>query len=227
VGRPEDRAIMTAALPFVAPVKLLLVPDAHVALAGALGGQPGAVVISGTGSIAYGVDAAGRTARAGGWGWILGDEGSGYDIGRRAIMAALAAEDGTGPGTGLGLAICRAWALERVEQVVPAVYGDLVAAKPRIASLVPVVIAAASAGDTVAAGLLAGAGRDLGALAAAVMGRLALPEPLVAVTGGVLSGSAPVRAAMAAALGALAPGARLVESAGTPADGAVWLARQL
>ncbi|MDB4893831.1 MAG: hypothetical protein JWN15_93, partial [Firmicutes bacterium] len=92
VGRPEDHAVMTAALPFAAPVKLRVVPDAHIALAGALGGQPGAVVISGTGSIAYGIDAGGRTARAGGWGWLLGDEGSGSDIGKRAIMAALAAE---------------------------------------------------------------------------------------------------------------------------------------
>jgi N-acetylglucosamine kinase-like BadF-type ATPase len=227
VGRPEDHAVMTAALPFAGPVKLQVVPDARIALAGALGGKPGAVVISGTGSIAYGIDAGGRTARAGGWGWILGDEGSGYDIGKRAIMALLAAEDGTGPATALSAAICQAWGLERVEQVVPAVYGDLVAAKPRIASLVPVVIAAADAHDGVAAGLLAAAGRDLGGLAAAVLNRLALPDPLVAVTGGVLSGCLAVRAAMAAALADLAPGARLVASAGSPAEGAVWLARQL
>lgn len=224
-GRPDDQAAVAGALAFPAGVRVQVVSDARIALAGALAGRPGAVLISGTGSIAYGVDAEGRTTRAGGWGWILGDEGSGFDIGRRAIMAALAAMDGTGPATTLQEAICQAWGLERLEQVVPLIYGDVVAVKTRIAGLVPLVIA--QQGDAVAASLLARAGRDLGVLAAAVLKRLALPEPLVTVTGGVLSGCAAVREALQATLAELVAGARLVESAGSPADGAVLMARQL
>lgn len=229
-GTVESQAAIAASLSFPAGTKVQVVPDARIALAGALGGKPGVTVISGTGSIAFGVDARGQTLRAGGWGFMLGDEGSGYDIGRRAIAAALAVLDGAGPATSLGPTICEAWGLERIEQVVPRVYGDVAAAKTQIAALVPRVIAVAAEGDAVAASLLAGAGRDLGALAAAVVRRLALPasvEALVAVTGGVLSGCAPVREAFRAALAELAPGARLIESEGGPAEGAVLMGLQL
>jgi glucosamine kinase len=227
VGRPEDQATVTEALALPPAVKLILVPDARVALAGALGGKPGAVLVSGTGSIAYGVDADGRTVRAGGWGWILGDEGSGFDIGRRAIAAALAELDGTGPATGLGEAICREFGLERLEQVVPRVYGDVAESRPRIAGLVPMVIAAAEQGDAVAGMILARAGRDLCVLATAVLRRLAIREPLVTLTGGVLSGCRQVAEAMERDLADMVPGARLVESAGTPAEGAILMALQV
>lgn len=227
VGRPEDEAIMRAALTFPAGVRLQLVADARVALAGALAGQPGAVVIAGTGSIAYGVDAAGQTVRAGGWGWILGDEGSGYDIGRRAISGALAAHDGTGPESSLGARICEAWALEQIVQVVPLIHSDLAATKTRVASLVPVVMAAADEGDQVATAILAGAGRDLGLLAAGVLRRLALPEPLVAMAGGVLSSSPIVRDGLRARLAELLPNAAVIPSRGRSAEGAVWMAQQL
>ncbi len=78
---------------------LRIIGDAQIALAGATGCRPGAVVISGTGSIAYGENDAGETARAGGWGGRRGDEGSGYDIGHRALVAALRDNDGRGPAT--------------------------------------------------------------------------------------------------------------------------------
>lgn len=230
VGRPEDQAAMEAALAFFHPARLQVVTDARIALAGALAGRPGVVVISGTGSIAYGIDHRGASFRAGGWGWILGDEGSGYDIGRRAVSAALAGLDGTGPATILQERICSAWGLERLDQVVGRVYGDLIAAKGQMAALVPLVLAAAADGDPVAVGLLREAGRSLGLLAAAVVRRMALPlstPPLVAMAGGVLSGVGEVQEAMRAALAEHASAARLVESAGSPADGAILLAREL
>jgi N-acetylglucosamine kinase-like BadF-type ATPase len=80
---------------------LLIVNDALIALVAGAGASPGVVVISGTGSIAYGVSHRGLAARAGGWGPTLGDEGSGYWIGRRALAAVVRDVDGRGPGTQL------------------------------------------------------------------------------------------------------------------------------
>ncbi|HKV44339.1 MAG TPA: BadF/BadG/BcrA/BcrD ATPase family protein, partial [bacterium] len=79
--------------------------DATVALAGALACGPGVVVIAGTGSVALGRDPSGREARAGGWGYLFGDEGSGFAIGLGGIRAALRARDGTGAPTALETAI--------------------------------------------------------------------------------------------------------------------------
>jgi N-acetylglucosamine kinase-like BadF-type ATPase len=78
------------------PGEVHLVNDAVVALAGATAGRPGVVVNAGTGAIAFGVNERGESRRASGWGHILGDEGSGYDIGRRGIIASLRAHDGRG-----------------------------------------------------------------------------------------------------------------------------------
>ena len=98
-GGPEDKqAILREILP--ADV-VVVTDDAVIALAGATAGEPGIVTIAGTGSIAFGRNAAGRTARIGGWGYIFGDEGGGFDIARQALRAALRAEEGWGPPTAL------------------------------------------------------------------------------------------------------------------------------
>lgn len=231
VGRPEDQAAMTQgisealALPAGAPLRV--VPDAHIALVGALQGRPGVNLISGTGSIAFGLDEEGRLVRAGGWGWILGDEGSGFTIGKQAIAAGLAALDGTGPATALGEAIRQRWGLPGLQQVTGRVYRDVTAARTEIAGLVPLVVEVADAGDEVARAILARAGQDLAGLAAAVLRRMGLKEPLVTATGGVAEGVAAVRRTLAERLAELMPAARLVESAGSPAEGAVLMAREL
>ena len=81
--------------------RVLVVNDALVALEAGAPGEPGVVIISGTGSIAYGRNAAGEAARSGGWGYVLGDEGSGYWIGRAALRAVLREADERGPKTAL------------------------------------------------------------------------------------------------------------------------------
>lgn len=230
VGRPEDQQMMAQALSCFAPARLSVVSDGRVALAGALGGQPGVILIAGTGSIAFGLDSAGQTHRAGGWGWILGDEGSGVTIGRQALMAALAELDGTGPATALTGRVCAAWRLERPDQAIRQIYADLPRAKADFAALAPLVIAAEAAGDGVAREILTRAGHDLAALAAAVLRRLALPagSPApVAITGGVGSASAVLRAALREKLTDLAPQARLIDPVEEPAAGAVRLALEL
>src|SRR5207249_7827038 len=99
-GGPADKqAILSEILP---ARKLVVTHDALIALSGATGGEPGIVAIAGTGSIAFGRNGDGQTARAGGWGYIFGDEGGGFDITRQALRAALRFEEGWGPPTALG-----------------------------------------------------------------------------------------------------------------------------
>src|SRR4030095_5317067 len=83
----------------------IVVNDALIALVAAAGDAPGVVIIAGTGAIVYGRNANGEAARAGGWGHMIGDEGSGYWIGREALSAVMRAYDGRGPATRLTAAI--------------------------------------------------------------------------------------------------------------------------
>src|SRR5213078_4483038 len=85
--------------------RVLVVNDALIALAAGAGDDPGIVIISGTGSIVYGRNERVEAARAGGWGHMIGDEGSGYWIGREALAAVMRAGDGRGPETGLTAAM--------------------------------------------------------------------------------------------------------------------------
>ncbi|MGE5576464.1 MAG: N-acetylglucosamine kinase [Syntrophothermus sp.] len=223
VGRPGDRELVEEMLREQGLSRIQVVSDAHVALAGALGGQPGAVVIAGTGSIAYGANAAGATARAGGWGYLLGDEGSGYAIGRAAIARSLQALDGRGAPTGLGAAISAHFGLIELTEIINRVYGGTLD-RSEIASLVPLVDKAAADGDQVAGAVLAEAGGELALLAKAVLERLAMPGGAVATVGGVLLGSRGVREAFTRRLAELWPGAAVVLPKFWPAVGAVILA---
>lgn len=230
-GRPEDQAVIRSLLTFLEPAPIQIISDGRIALAGAFDGRPGAIVIAGTGSLVLGINGAGQMVRAGGWGWILGDEGSGFFLGRSALTAALAELDETGPRTLLRSRICHAWGLERLEQVVQRVYANPLTAKAEVAALAPVVMTAAAEGDAVATGLLEQAGRDLAVQAAAVLRRMGMTEadqegtpPMVAVTGGVLAPGSGVLEALRLGLMERVPAARVVECRGTPAQGAIRLA---
>lgn len=162
-----------------------IVSDAASALAGGTGCRPGVVVIAGTGSIAYGENRLGETARAGGWGWRLGDEGSGYTIGLKAILATLTAHDGRGPETVLKQKIVSHLGLGGIEDIIDWVYEP--GREPRdIAYLVPLVREAEAEGDEAAALVMAEAGAELGFVANAVMRRLGMSgEFPVSLNGGV------------------------------------------
>lgn len=140
--------------------------DALVAAWGALGGGGGVVVVAGTGSIALAGDGPPYPARAGGYGYLLGDEGGGFWLGREALMAALRAGDGRGPPTQLTELIRESVGLTNVRDTAVWLYAQEqpVAA---LAGLAPLVARAAEQRDAVALGILAQAGLLLADLAAA------------------------------------------------------------
>lgn len=169
-GGPDDkRAILNEA---VNAESIAVVTDAEIALAGAAAGEPGIVVIAGTGSIAYGKNSNGRSARVGGWGYIFGDEGGAFDIVRQALRAGLAAEEGWGPETKLTDAIQTAAASKTMNEAMHRFYSDEWP-RNRTAALAPLVNDAAAGGDRVAASVLREAGWLLGNLANAAYGNLA------------------------------------------------------
>ena len=98
-GGPADKEAILREI--ISSDQTIVTDDALIALSGATAGQPGIIAIAGTGSIAFGRSAAGQTARAGGWGYIFGDEGGAFDIVRQALRAALRFEEGWGPSTAL------------------------------------------------------------------------------------------------------------------------------
>jgi len=201
-----------------------IVSDAASALAGATGLRPGVVVIAGTGSIAYGVNQAGEHARAGGWGWRLGDEGSGYTIGLSAIMAALRAHDGRAPETALAGKIMGGLGLGSVEEIIDWVYAS--GREPKdIAYLVPLVREAEAEGDEAARLVMAGAGAELGLVAGAVIRRLGLGgEFPVSLNGGVFKQPSVYIMAFEEAVRREAPDCALIKPRMPPVLGSALLA---
>jgi len=162
VDRPDDNAIIRGIMRrigYKAPV--LVVNDALAALVAGVGDDhAGIVLIAGTGSICYGRDQKGRAARSGGWGYILGDEGSGWWIGRETLSAVMRAHDGRGPATTLTGGVLQHFGFTHVTDLVQEVYYR----DPRrraVAGLSGVVQAAAEAGDVVARQILSAAADEL------------------------------------------------------------------
>lgn len=183
-GGPEDKQALVAEM--VRAGRLVVTTDAVVALAGATGGEPGIIVIAGTGSIGFGRNAAGKTARAGGWGYVFGDEGSGFDLARQGLRAALRHEEGWGPATSLLAMFLDAGGAKSANELLHGFY-TAEFPRPRIASFGPLVERAAAEGDQVARGILHKAAAELALLAAAVRRQLfgAGERAVVAHMGGV------------------------------------------
>ena len=188
--RPEIvakiRAILVELISETAPEtalpKIEVVGDMTIALEAACGAGPGVIAIAGTGSIAYGRDATGHTARAGGWGFAVSDEGSGHWIGRRAISAILSAHD-QGLETTLSAMVLHAWKLNSLDELVQQANSI---PPPDFPRLFPIVLRAADEDDSVARSLLTDAGAKLGSLAAIVVHRLAHNTPAAMLTGSML-----------------------------------------
>lgn len=203
VTEAEERVIATAGLPVLGEGdawdeqlqrltsealwgwQVTLRNDVRLALEGALPSAAGVLVLAGTGSMAWGKTADGHEARTGGWGPLLGDEGSGFDIGRKALAAALMAGDGRGPATLLQDTLPAALGVADARAAVSFLGTLPQASRSRVAGLVPAVMDTASQGDTVALGLVERAASDLVLHVEAVMSRLGLsPESPVSYAGG-------------------------------------------
>ncbi len=126
--------------------------DAEIALSGAMPDEAGIIAIAGTGSMVFGRNRRGETARAGGWGYVYGDEGGAFDLTRRALRAALEYEEGWGPATDLHRMLLEASGAENANQLLHSFYGGV--PRPTIASYAPLVTEAALGGDTVARAIL-------------------------------------------------------------------------
>lgn len=172
--------------------------DIEIALAAAFADGPGIVVSAGTGSVAVGRDRAGKRHRIGGYGWQMGDEGSGYAIGRAALGAVSRAVDGRSPKTGLSDRLLRATRSADFDALVRWAAG---ASPAEVAALAPHVLAVAAGGDQLAQGIIDYAARELSQLAICLLPRLDLAPPVrVAVTGGLLGPEQPLRRTLLAKL---------------------------
>jgi N-acetylglucosamine kinase-like BadF-type ATPase len=173
-GGPDEKEALVKEM--IRAKRYLLTHDAHIALAGATGGEPGMIVIAGTGSMVFGRNAAGVTARAGGWGYVFGDEGGAFDLVRQALRAVLRNEEGWGPPTSLRAALLEAvregpGGARDANQLMHRLYTDEYP-RDRVAGWAKLVDHAARAGDAVAGEILGSAAQSLATLTAAVRRQL-------------------------------------------------------
>jgi N-acetylglucosamine kinase-like BadF-type ATPase len=222
--RPEDEHVLRAILARLGfRERVVVTNDARIAFVAGSPSRVGLALVCGTGSIAWGRNASGDVARAGGWGWHLGDEGSGFWIGVRAVREALRAEDGRGPATRLQESLIAHFEIARPEQILRAVY-DGEFPRHRVAAFAVRVEEAALAGDEAARSILAAAANELVLAAASVRERLHLASDSydVVLSGGTFQAVPTLEDAVAGRLAA-AP-ARIVRLREEPATGAVRLA---
>lgn len=207
--------------------QLRIVNDAVPLLSVESGDGTGIAIIAGTGSLAWGRNHDGRSARAGGWGYLLGDEGSAYAIGAAGLKALLMESDGRGPKTALTELISAHLQIAGAAGVVERVYGAVV---PRqvIADVAPVVFAAAQQGDPAAVEVLQHAAQQLAALTTAVATKLQLPAPQrIVMTGAVLLNQPEYRERVLECIAAGTGQRPAVVCVHKPVLGALELARQL
>jgi glucosamine kinase len=237
-GRPEAASTVRTIVAEIISGEVDVVGDMEIALAAAFGEGPGVVVIAGTGSIAFGRDAHGKTTRAGGWGFAISDEGSAHWIGCAAVSAVLRAADEAGedraerdpswPAARLFREFKTAWSVESLPQLARA--AD---ANPDFAALFPPVLAVAEAGDAVARQVIADASGELAQLAGVVTRRL-FPEQHssaasavpMAMAGGVFRHAAIIRELFYNKVRAANPEVVLNPEVVDPVHGALQMARR-
>jgi N-acetylglucosamine kinase-like BadF-type ATPase len=225
--RKELSARMREALLSLGIGEIVVVGDADIALYGATEGEPGLIVIAGTGSICCGINARGKTECAGGWGPIAGDEGGGAWIARRALRAIARAVDGRGAVTSLTSAACAYFHVSDPDDLSTAIYAPTIT-NERLAGFAKFVIQAAKARDQIAREIMAEGGRELGSSAAAVIRSLKLERETfpVAYVGGVFdAGSELVLSSLRQEVIRVAPKAYLAPPRFSPAVAAARMAR--
>jgi glucosamine kinase len=190
------REVVTAVTPHA---RLALSADYETALVGAIGQRCGVLVLAGTGSFAYGVNVKGETALVGGWGYLIGDEGSGYWLGSEGLRAVVRALDGRGPMTTLTTALLSALGLSDRMDLIHWLYDGAANRTREIAALGPLMLEQASS-DPVAAAIVQRAADELAQATEAVIRRLNMESPEFAFAGGLLSEPNPLTEALCRAL---------------------------
>lgn len=215
----HDAGELRALLHDLAPGRVLLAHDSVTSYLGTLGDQPGVVVASGTGSIILAVGPGG-VARVDGWGYLMGDAGSGFWLGREALDAVMRAHDGRGPATSLTPIVQSRW--PELEDAYVQLQSD--PAKVSVIAWFAEAVAAHAASDEVAARICREAGEELALSVVTALRRVGTDaDPVVSAIGGVFRGEH-VRAAFEDAVRAVHPGARFEAPHGTGLDGAAALA---
>ena len=235
-GREEVASVVREIVAEIIPGEIEIVGDMQIALAAAFGEGPGVIVIAGTGSIAYGRNTQGKTARAGGWGFAISDEGSAHWIGRAAVSAMLRAIDegeakasgqktaqATAEASPLFREMKAAWRLHSLDEFLRTANSN-----PDFAALFPAILTAANGGDGLALRVLAQAGGELAQVAAMVARRLFAEDigtiPL-AMAGGVFRHSQTVREVFYHEVRKLDPRVSLNPHVVEPVAGALQMAR--
>lgn len=222
-NRAEREAVREALLAAGVAGRVQVVTDGETALEGVLGGEPGILLIAGTGSVAYGRGPDGRVERCGGWGMVVGDEGSGFAIGRGGLVAALRAVDGRGAQTRLLPLFLGLLGVEDVRGIPPWAGR---AAKAEIAALAEHVVRAADEGDAVARGIVEAEARAIAQHAVALRCHLdPWPGPVPVVFHGGVLNSALYAGMVKQALADADPVLRVVPPVADAVAGALRLAR--
>lgn len=227
-GRAREQQELKAWAQVELAERIEVVSDGQIVLAAGTPDNWGAAVIAGTGSFVYGRNRAGETARAGGWGYLIGDEGSGFDLARAGLRAATQAADGRAQATSLLAAILEFWKLDVPADLVTMVYRSGLT-HAEIAKLAPLVLEQAERGDAVALELVQDAADNLARGVKAVsralkFGRETFP---LALTGGLLLGAEFYRNKLLDALRLNECVCAPVELVREPVLGAVRLAKEL
>lgn len=220
---PERIEVLNALTNEQVAERIQVTTDIEVALIAAFPDSPGIVLNAGTGSIALGRDASGKSHRTGGFGWQMGDEGSGYGIGKAAMGAVSRAHDGRGPSTRLTL---RAMAATKANNFDQFVSWGTTATPADVAALAPGVIEMAALGDQVAQGIVDYAVRELVLLVTALQPRCGGSPNSVALAGGLLATDGQLRPAVIAKLKETR-GIKVVVEEVDAALGALGMARKL
>lgn len=226
VDRPHDLEIVHGIMRRIErKTRTIVVNDALVALVAGAGDAPGIVIISGTGSIAYGRSARGLAARAGGWGWLLGDEGGGYWIAAHALRAVARAADGRGPATSLTPMVLEHFGVAKPSELIREVY-DRQLRHHTLAQVARHVAKARDEGDEIATQILEQAAHELVAAARSVAERLVMRDEAFdfVLAGGIFHGVPWLSDELDRRLPAIAPKARVTRLVAEPALGAVRLA---
>lgn len=226
VDRAGDATVVDAIMRRIGyKAKVLVTNDALVALVAGAGLGPGVVIIAGTGSIAYGKNADDEAVRAGGWGYVLGDEGSGYWLGRLALRAVVRESDGRGRPTSLTPRILAHFGVTKPQELIHKIYHEQIAPSG-IAAVARYVQHARDEGDAIAVALLENAARELLLCAGSVVQRLRMQSdafPFV-LAGGIFKAAPWLAEALTQRLSQLAPHSTVTRLEREPALGAVTLA---